>query len=218
MAAERTGTSTARTSAAGRCTTWSGSPSDPMRLYASQSTGWFGQIIQRSDDGGQSWQPVGNGFGYDGDARHPPVVRRDAAPVGVRARLAPRTLADRSRHGVCRRRGRGAVQVDRRRDDLGRALRAAYTHHRRRPGSPVRGGCASIRSWSTRPTPNASMWPSPQPGCSAATTGGDLAADQPRPALGGQSPTLRPRSATASTGSRGTRRAQMCCSCRSTGT
>jgi photosystem II stability/assembly factor-like uncharacterized protein len=43
-----------------------GAPSDPMRLYASQSSGWFGQVIQRSDDGGHSWQPVGNGFVYDG--------------------------------------------------------------------------------------------------------------------------------------------------------
>ena len=43
-----------------------GTPSDPMRVYASQSTGWFGQIIQRSDDGGRSWRPVGNGFVYDG--------------------------------------------------------------------------------------------------------------------------------------------------------
>jgi photosystem II stability/assembly factor-like uncharacterized protein len=44
-----------------------GSPADPDRLYASQSTGWFGQLIQRSDDGGQTWQPVGNDFIYDGD-------------------------------------------------------------------------------------------------------------------------------------------------------
>jgi len=43
-----------------------GSPADPSRLYASQSSGWFGQVIQRSDDGGQSWTPVGNGFVYDG--------------------------------------------------------------------------------------------------------------------------------------------------------
>jgi photosystem II stability/assembly factor-like uncharacterized protein len=43
-----------------------GSPADPNRLYASQSTGWFGQLIQRSDDGGQSWEPVGNEFVYDG--------------------------------------------------------------------------------------------------------------------------------------------------------
>jgi photosystem II stability/assembly factor-like uncharacterized protein len=42
------------------------SPADPNRLYASQSLGWFGQQIQRSDDGGQSWEPVGNQFSYDG--------------------------------------------------------------------------------------------------------------------------------------------------------
>ncbi len=43
-----------------------GSPADPDRLYASQSNGWFGQQIQRSDDGGTSWQPVGSQFSYDG--------------------------------------------------------------------------------------------------------------------------------------------------------
>ena len=43
-----------------------GSPADPNRLYASQSTGWFGQLIQRSNDGGKSWEPVGNKFVYDG--------------------------------------------------------------------------------------------------------------------------------------------------------
>ena len=43
-----------------------GSPVDPNRLYASQSSGWFGQQIQRSNDGGQTWEPVGNQFSYDG--------------------------------------------------------------------------------------------------------------------------------------------------------
>ena len=43
-----------------------GSPVDPNRIFASQSTGWFGQLIQRSDDGGVSWEPVGNQFVYDG--------------------------------------------------------------------------------------------------------------------------------------------------------
>src|SRR5580700_3315167 len=43
-----------------------GSPVDPNRLYASQSSSWFGQVIQRSDDGGETWEPVGNGFNYDG--------------------------------------------------------------------------------------------------------------------------------------------------------
>jgi photosystem II stability/assembly factor-like uncharacterized protein len=43
-----------------------GSPAAPERLYASQSGGWFGQIIQRSDDGGATWAPVGNEFAYAG--------------------------------------------------------------------------------------------------------------------------------------------------------
>jgi len=43
-----------------------GSPAEPDRIYASQSSGWFGQVIQRSDDGGQTWAPVGNQFVYDG--------------------------------------------------------------------------------------------------------------------------------------------------------
>jgi photosystem II stability/assembly factor-like uncharacterized protein len=36
-----------------------GSPADPNRLYASQTSGWFGQVIQRSDDGGKTWNPPG---------------------------------------------------------------------------------------------------------------------------------------------------------------
>jgi photosystem II stability/assembly factor-like uncharacterized protein len=43
-----------------------GSPADPERLYASQSSGWFGQVIQRSSDGGKTWEPGGNQFTYDG--------------------------------------------------------------------------------------------------------------------------------------------------------
>jgi len=60
-----------------------GSPADPNRLYASQTSGWFGQIIQRSNDGGKTWEtpagpltpgpfgiPVGqsNLFAYDTSA------------------------------------------------------------------------------------------------------------------------------------------------------
>src|SRR5207245_2287758 len=36
-----------------------GSPADPNRIYASQSSGWFGQIIQRSDDAGKTWHQPG---------------------------------------------------------------------------------------------------------------------------------------------------------------
>jgi photosystem II stability/assembly factor-like uncharacterized protein len=44
-----------------------GSPVNPDRIYVSQSSGWFGQVIQCSDDGGKTWEPVGNLFAYDGD-------------------------------------------------------------------------------------------------------------------------------------------------------
>ena len=43
-----------------------GSPVDPNRIYASQTSGWFGQQVQRSDDGGLTWNPVNAQFTYDG--------------------------------------------------------------------------------------------------------------------------------------------------------
>jgi photosystem II stability/assembly factor-like uncharacterized protein len=42
------------------------SPADPNRVYASQSSSWFGQVIQRSNDGGKTWEAMGNKFEYDG--------------------------------------------------------------------------------------------------------------------------------------------------------
>ncbi len=42
------------------------SPVDPNRLYVSQCSGWFGQQIQRSNDGGKTFEPVGNKFVYEG--------------------------------------------------------------------------------------------------------------------------------------------------------
>ncbi len=43
-----------------------GSPADPNRIYASQSSNWFGQQIQKSNDGGETWEAVDNTFAYDG--------------------------------------------------------------------------------------------------------------------------------------------------------
>ena len=42
------------------------SPADPNRLFASQTSGWFGQKIQRSNDGGKTWDPVSDKFAYEG--------------------------------------------------------------------------------------------------------------------------------------------------------
>ncbi len=44
-----------------------GSPVDPNRIYASQADDWFGQVMHRSDDGGKTWQTVGNEFRYEGE-------------------------------------------------------------------------------------------------------------------------------------------------------
>ena len=38
-----------------------GSPADPNRVYCSQSSGWFGQVLQRSNDGGKTWEAPGGG-------------------------------------------------------------------------------------------------------------------------------------------------------------
>ena len=52
-----------------------GSPIEPNRIYASQSSGWFGQIIQRSDDGGQTWHQPGTPPGE-------PTTTPDGMPKG----------------------------------------------------------------------------------------------------------------------------------------
>ncbi len=52
-----------------------GSPVDPNRLYASQSSSWFGQIIQRSDDGGKTWYQPGTPPGE-------PTTTPDGMPKG----------------------------------------------------------------------------------------------------------------------------------------
>jgi len=49
-----------------------GSPADPNRIYASQTSGWFGQIIQRSDDGGETWHQPGTPPGEPAAPAGPP--------------------------------------------------------------------------------------------------------------------------------------------------
>ena len=44
-----------------------GSPADPNRIFASQATEWFGQVVHRSDDGGETWETVNNEFAYEGE-------------------------------------------------------------------------------------------------------------------------------------------------------
>lgn len=49
-----------------------GSLVDPNRIYASQTSGWFGQIIQRSDDGGKTWHQPGTPAGEAAPQNGPP--------------------------------------------------------------------------------------------------------------------------------------------------
>jgi hypothetical protein len=52
-----------------------GSPVDANRIYASQTSSWFGQIIQRSDDGGKTWHQPGTPKGE-------PTTTPDGTPKG----------------------------------------------------------------------------------------------------------------------------------------
>jgi len=47
---------------------------DPSRIDCSQSSGWFGQIIQRSDDGGKTWYQPGTPAGQ-------PTATPDGMPM-----------------------------------------------------------------------------------------------------------------------------------------
>src|ERR1041385_2564705 len=58
-----------------------GSPADPNRLYASQTSSWFGQIIQRSDDGGKTWFQPGTPPGE-------PTTSPDGMPIGESNKFA----------------------------------------------------------------------------------------------------------------------------------
>ena len=117
-----------------------GSPADPNRLYASQSSGWFGQLIQRSNDGGKTWEPVGNKFAYEGEVGHASVVRRHAAPLGVQAGLAPGAIAHRSGHGLRGSGRRRHFPLYRRRHRRGRNLPGLRGHGSGSRWQPGAGG------------------------------------------------------------------------------
>ena len=64
-----------------------GSPVDPNRIYASQTSGWFGQIIQRSDDGGKTWHQPGTPPGE-------PTTTPDGMPKGESNKFVYDTSAE----------------------------------------------------------------------------------------------------------------------------
>jgi len=64
-----------------------GSPVDPNRIYASQTSGWFGQIIQRSDDGGKTWFQPGTPAGA-------PTTTPEGMPMGESNKFVYDTSAE----------------------------------------------------------------------------------------------------------------------------
>jgi photosystem II stability/assembly factor-like uncharacterized protein len=65
-----------------------GSPVDPNRIYASQTSGWFGQIIQRSDDGGKTWHQPGTPAG---EAAQPGPPKSESNKFAYDTSAAPLT-------------------------------------------------------------------------------------------------------------------------------
>ena len=58
-----------------------GSPADPDRIYASQTSDWFGQVIQRSSDGGKTWEQPASANGQD-EPPDPPEGASEGASEG----------------------------------------------------------------------------------------------------------------------------------------
>ena len=151
-------------------------------------------------------------------ARHAPVVRRHAAPLGVQARLASRTVADRSRTRStpesktppCSARPTAARR--------GRSSPACAATARAPTGSRAPAGCACTRSCSIRANPGRIFIAISAAGAFRTDDGGKTWRPINRACSPQASPTRMPRSATASIASRCTRRGPTCCSCRSTGT
>ena len=75
-----------------------GSPADPSRIYASQTSGWFGQIIQRSDDGGKTWHQPGAPAGEAPEAGPPKSASNKFAYDAAAAPLTTHQWYDGTQH------------------------------------------------------------------------------------------------------------------------
>jgi DNA-binding HxlR family transcriptional regulator len=193
-----------------------GSPADPKPSVCLAIHGWFGQVVQRSDDGGQTWNTVGNKFNTK--AKPAPTSGMTVpAPLGVQARLALRTLARRPGHRLRRSRGCRLVPFDRRRPELAGADRSAR-HGSGSPVAPGAGGMCLHTILLDPKNPAACSSPSPPQARSAATTPAKPGGPSTRGCGPSSSPTRMLRSATAFIASPCTPRAPMSCSCRSIGT
>ena len=147
-----------------------GSPADPNRLYASQGTGWFGQLIQRSPDGGATWSrpaislrttaPLARTSGTHGTQRpwvfkrvwhlEPSLADPDTVYAGVEDAAIFRSST--------------------RRSDVAGTGRPARPRQRGRNGSRARVECASTLSLSTQTIRTECTSRSRRPARSAPTT------------------------------------------------
>jgi len=75
-----------------------GSPADPNRIYASQTSGWFGQIIQRSDDGGKTWHQPGTPPGETPASAPPKAASNKFAYDAAAAPLTTHQWYDGTQH------------------------------------------------------------------------------------------------------------------------
>jgi len=75
-----------------------GSPSDPNRIYASQTSGWFGQIVQRSADGGKTWHQPGTPAGQPPEPGPPKSASNKFAYDAAAAPLTTHQWYDGTQH------------------------------------------------------------------------------------------------------------------------
>ena len=146
-----------------------GSPADPNRLYASQTSGWFGQIIQRSNDGERPGSPWATSSRTR--ARPVPTSGTTARPIHGSS-SASGTSSRRSQIPTrCTRESRTPRSSRRRMPGRrGRSCPGFARTRRAAPGRLVQAGCVCTRfSW-TRAGPSGSSSPYRQPACSGPTT------------------------------------------------
>ena len=140
-----------------------GSPADPNRLYASQTSRWSGQVMQRSDDGGKTWEAPGGGVTKSPQGWPVGESNRfvyDTSPETGKP-LTTHQFYDGTQHPwefkrvwhlepsltdpdtvYAGSRGRGHLSLHRRRAELARTRRTARPRHRPQVAARGRAACA----------------------------------------------------------------------------